>query len=109
MKRRTQPRTRVLLALMVCIAALSCASPPDARIAKCLTDLNDAHWQVRASAAEELGRYETDRSIAPLRAALGDDSGEVRSAALTSLGRLRAGVAKDDIRARLHDDKDQQV
>jgi HEAT repeat protein len=109
MTRKTQRQTAGILASLACVVLLPCCSRSSAPVARCLADLKDAHWQVRASAADALGGSNDDRAIAPLRAVLADDSAEVRTAALTALGRLGARAALDDIRARVADDKDQQV
>jgi HEAT repeat protein len=107
MKRMTQRPTAPVMAFLLCALLFSCASPPD--VEKSLKDLDDAHWQVRASAADQLGRLKSERAVDRLRSVLTDKSAEVRTAAATALGRIGARAARDDIRARVADEKDSQA
>jgi HEAT repeat protein len=100
---------RWLVLVLPLVVLSSCASSTSADTDRLIGDLHAAHWQVRASAAEALGREGGQRAIAPLREALADGSPEVRSSAVRSLGRLGAQEALDDVRARLKDDKDREV
>jgi len=104
-----QTSLRRLALVLSGVILLSCAAGKSADVDRLIGDLHAAPWQVRASAAEALGRQGGGRAIAPLREALADDSPEVRSSAVRSLGRLGAREALDDVRARIQKDKDREV
>jgi HEAT repeat protein len=93
----------------LCIAAFSCASRTDGDIDQQLAQLHDASWQVRASAADALGRLRVERAVPLLREALADDSENVRAASATALGRLGARSALEEIRGLIRNDKYAEV
>ncbi len=93
----------------LCIAVFSCATQTQGDIDRQLAQLHDASWQLRASAADALGRFRVERAIPLLREALADESRNVRAAAVAALGRLGARSALDDIRGLIGHDKDPQV
>ncbi len=108
-RRHSAMRRAFIVLVLPCAALLSCASPTSADVNRLIAELHAAHWQVRASAAEALGRQGGERAIAALREALADGSPEVRTSAVMSLGRLGARAALDDIRALILDDNDREV
>lgn len=95
--------------LALCLLALSCGGAPKVDDERLIQDLDDWHWQIRASAAEELGRRGVESAAGPLGKALSDGSEEVRAAAAMSIGRLGARSEIDEIRRVIDQDEDDQV
>ena len=102
-------RVAALVLLPLCLAALACAGRPRVDDDALIHGLDDPHWQIRASAAEELGRRGAAGVAPRLGRALSDRSEEVRAAAVSSLGRLGAKSELEGIRALIDEEEDPQV
>ena len=76
------------IALPLCLLSSTSAAEPPANEGSLLHALDAPRWQIRASAADELGRRHVTAAAPRLSALIDDDSRAVRSAAVMSLGRL---------------------
>ena len=85
-------RFSLLVWLPLCLFVLSCAGRPAADDDRLIRELDSPHWQIRASAADELGRRKV-----------------VRGAAVMSFGRLGAKSELDTIRSLIDEEHDRQV
>jgi len=100
---------KLLAWVPLCLIALSCAGRPTVDDARLIQELDSPHWQIRASAADELGRRRAAHAAPRLGEALSDDSDEVRSAAVMSLGLIGAKSELDNIRQLLGEEENRQV